>query len=366
MNYSFSLVLTLVFVTTVAAVSFVMPSLVSPTVPLGVNIPVSKVDEPVVSQAIRRYRQGIVALYVVCVGLAFILASAERTFAQAVCLLIFLAGQTVIYLVVRRQIQNAKAAGGWYENVPVRRHATIDQASLRGSVPVWWYFASFAIIAIVVSVGAFIYPSLPEHLPMHWNAAGEITSWAPKNIWSVFGPLIIGLGVVILLLAAAITTRGLPTSGSSSETRPPNNTHMLQTILGLCAVVVAVILSAITVQVWMAEPMGKGMTVVFAVFPLVLLGVIVALVSVSRWRANRAHVATGETSENTQTPSDPDDDRYWKAGLFYVNNKNPAFFVPKRFGIGTTLNFGHPGAIALMIGFLLLVILIPILSHLGH
>jgi len=32
----------------------------------------------------------------------------------------------------------------------------------------------------------------------------------------------------------------------------------------------------------------------------------------------------------------------WKAGVFYVNPDDPALFVPKRFGIGYTLNFAHP------------------------
>jgi uncharacterized membrane protein len=34
-------------------------------------------------------------------------------------------------------------------------------------------------------------------------------------------------------------------------------------------------------------------------------------------------------------------DRCWKAGIFYVNPDDPALFVPKRFGIGYTLNLGN-------------------------
>ena len=40
--------------------------------------------------------------------------------------------------------------------------------------------------------------------------------------------------------------------------------------------------------------------------------------------------------ENTQS------DRFWKFGVFYVNPADPAIFVPKRFGIGYTLNFARP------------------------
>ena len=31
----------------------------------------------------------------------------------------------------------------------------------------------------------------------------------------------------------------------------------------------------------------------------------------------------------------------WKAGIFYSNRDDPALFVPKRFGMGYTLNFGN-------------------------
>lgn len=38
-----------------------------------------------------------------------------------------------------------------------------------------------------------------------------------------------------------------------------------------------------------------------------------------------------------------DDDRFWRgAGTVYVNADDPAILVPKRVGIGWTVNFGNP------------------------
>ena len=56
-----------------------------------------------------------------------------------------------------------------------------------------------------------------------------------------------------------------------------------------------------------------------------------------------------------QKPSDPNS---WKAGVFYANRNDPALFVPKRFGIGYTINFGNPWA-WLVLGILVFVILAP-------
>jgi uncharacterized membrane protein len=40
----------------------------------------------------------------------------------------------------------------------------------------------------------------------------------------------------------------------------------------------------------------------------------------------------------------PDDDRFWKAGLIYVNRTDPAIVVAARIGVGWTLNLGNPAA----------------------
>ena len=36
-----------------------------------------------------------------------------------------------------------------------------------------------------------------------------------------------------------------------------------------------------------------------------------------------------------------DDDRFWKMGFIYFNRDDPALMVPKRFGIGYTINMGN-------------------------
>jgi uncharacterized membrane protein len=56
-----------------------------------------------------------------------------------------------------------------------------------------------------------------------------------------------------------------------------------------------------------------------------------------------------------------DDDRYWYGGLFYSNPDDPALFVEKRYGLGWTLNFGHPQAKLVLIGLLVGTLVLSIL-----
>lgn len=39
-----------------------------------------------------------------------------------------------------------------------------------------------------------------------------------------------------------------------------------------------------------------------------------------------------------------DDDRFWKAGLLYINRADPAIVVPARIGVSWTLNLGNAAA----------------------
>jgi uncharacterized membrane protein len=56
-----------------------------------------------------------------------------------------------------------------------------------------------------------------------------------------------------------------------------------------------------------------------------------------------------------------DDDRFWRAGIFYINKNDPSIFVEKRFGVGWSINFGNP------IGYFILflpIVLILVISFL--
>jgi uncharacterized membrane protein len=57
-----------------------------------------------------------------------------------------------------------------------------------------------------------------------------------------------------------------------------------------------------------------------------------------------------------------DDDRYWYGGFFYNNPDDPAVFVPRRYGMGWTVNFGNPKGKLFFVGTLLLPLAIVLLS----
>ncbi|MEO1421263.1 MAG: DUF1648 domain-containing protein, partial [Pseudomonadota bacterium] len=44
------------------------------------------------------------------------------------------------------------------------------------------------IVVLATAASAYFYPSLPEQVPIHWNAAGEVDGYGSKLMGSLFGP----------------------------------------------------------------------------------------------------------------------------------------------------------------------------------
>jgi uncharacterized membrane protein len=92
-------------------------------------------------------------------------------------------------------------------------------------------------------------------------------------------------------------------------------------------------------------------------FLSLMCGLLIVLVLVLFWHPQFSRTKTDRRRTDTVFR---DDDRYWYGGLFYNNPDDHAMFVPKRFGLGWTMNFGHPQARLVLIGLFLLVLLPPL------
>ncbi|MCX6815148.1 MAG: DUF1648 domain-containing protein, partial [Candidatus Aenigmarchaeota archaeon] len=56
------------------------------------------------------------------------------------------------------------------------------------------------IILLSFAIGIYLYPQMPDSLPSHWNAAGEVDGYMPK-FWGLFLMPLISVGLFGLFLA---------------------------------------------------------------------------------------------------------------------------------------------------------------------
>ena len=95
---------------------------------------------------------------------------------------------------------------------------------------------------------------------------------------------------------------------------------------------------------------------------LVICGTLIVIVLILFLPLPRSRTKASTPAERYPTFTGfRDDDRYWYGGFFYNNPDDPALFVPKRFGFGWTMNFGHPQAKLVIIAMLLLVLLFGVI-----
>ncbi len=52
----------------------------------------------------------------------------------------------------------------------------------------------------------------------------------------------------------------------------------------------------------------------------------------------------------------PNESAHWHGYIFYKNPDDPRYFLPKRTGLGWTINFAHLGAIVMLLLILLAVV----------
>lgn len=373
---AFAIVFAVAFVVVIGGIGLVMPALVPKTLPLGVSVPAARVDEPVIASAVRWYRTvlvvSILILLVVCVALAFPSPSATIIVAPLATLALF----GLSYVTARSRIRRAKADGDWYQGVSTRLAADVTP-SARFRPPVVWLAIAGAVLVVVFAVGVALYPGLPHTFPTHWGADGTPNVYSTKSVWSAFGLPFTGTIVVLgfyglsWLVGVTPVRRTASDSPDQARARAAAVRHVTASSLGQLSVVIALGFGAMAIATWTGAyawimPATIGMLVL-------LLAVVVAMVvryarSLTRPDAPVVVPAGAPVSAQDAAPAGrsdaPDDDRYWKGGMIYVNRNDPATFVPKRFGVGWTINLGSPGGMVFGIAMVVIVvaaIVVPII-----
>jgi hypothetical protein len=176
---------------------------------------------------------------------------------------------------------------------------------------------------------------IPSRIATHWGWNGA-DRWVEKTPQAVYG-LFVAMGLlcaVLLFLAWAMVHRARRIAPLGE---PAGAEHRFRDVgvAGLMALgwVFALTLPPIE-NMALAVPFGPG-----------LIGVVAAAWMVALvWAGQGGTRLPGYAplTDGAAPVGDRTADGSWKLGLFYVNRGDPALIVEKRFGLGWTLNFGHP------------------------
>lgn len=217
----------------------------------------------------------------------------------------------------------------------------------------------FVIIAAAVAFLALRYDALPEQIPMHYNAAGQVDRYVAKSIGAVFAmPMVATVTCLLMALITWSMGRGMKRARATGPTavREAGMLRLTVTILLVVQYFIAMLFSAIAVvAVLPPEQAGKWAMILAMVGSVGMLGLITAILM--RYRGAMAPVAGNGAPVGDGTP-----DSRWKWGMIYYNPDDPALWVEKRFGIGYTTNMARPAAWVLLGGVVLSLVAIVALA----
>ncbi len=100
------------------------------------------------------------------------------------------------------------------------------------------------IITLLVAVVIYLYPVLPEKIPTHWNAAGEIDGYMAKPWGAFLMPLIAAVIFLVMKLIPMISPKGFRTD----EFRPVVNIFQVTLVAFMAAIGLLTLLAAMGVN----------------------------------------------------------------------------------------------------------------------
>jgi uncharacterized membrane protein len=310
-------------------------------------VPAQRVDDPTVLRQTRIYRWRVFALGIVSAAVGIVIYGLTgKPFLLPLSVLMVVGVWYGCYFLAHYKILAAKAAGGWYEGM---HQAIAVDTELRTDPPrfPWlWLAPALIVTAATAVIGVITYPSMPEMLVVHRGVNGIPNRLAAKSIGTAFSLVFVQIGVTALLvgIAAAIffSSRSDIDPGHPISSARWHRRYMslgAKALLGLVAMIDLGMLGS-SLLMWTGTVISWAPLVV--ALPI-LVAVVVAVLVLARnnlgW--DEGEKATGLTHR--------DDDMYWRGGLFYINPEDHALVVPRRYGLGWTLNFGNPRAAMLLV-----------------
>ena len=217
----------------------------------------------------------------------------------------------------------------------------------------------FAILVATAIYLALRWDEIPARFPVHWAAGGHANGWSVRTPLGVYWPLIFGAIVMGVVAASSYVALhyGRPARGSMSRSLAGDFAREMGVFLISLEFFLAVIFSFVGLLPLMSNRNPGILPILIAT-----LAMLAALIFVMSRLAK--HHAKLHAEASASMPGGVSDD-HWKGGVFYVNRDDSALFVPKRFGIGYTLNFGHATAWVIM-GLVLVLPLILALFAMHH
>lgn len=352
----------------VVVIMAIMPYIGRKTVCFGISIPSGCfMDEELVALR-KRYALGVifsgVLFTVIYTTLLFIVSGEAAALLLAALIILYIVVVFALYLYMWKMVRALKEKKGWDAGAKNTVVADTRFSSAKRAVSPAWFMLYVVIILATVLVGLLLYNGMPDRIVQKMDLQGNVLKYAAKSIGLIFfAP---AMQAFLSVLFALIYWMMLKTPAVIDPDNPETSSRQ----------------NAVFRYRWSAFMVFGGMVILLVFFftqlsfaqvislqaqilvpllgpAIIIIGAIVLSVTTGQ---SGSRVKMGKKKDGSQIRRD--DDSYWKLGSFYVNRDDPTLFVEKRFGVGFTLNFGRPGTIVIIVGFIVFITALLVVTFL--
>ena len=230
------------------------------------------------------------------------------------------------------------------------RHAALTSPERRRSA--WLHTGPYLILAACGLGVTAAYDVLPDAFPLHYDFTGAPDRWVDKSWGAALAPVLFGTLVCGLLASIRQLIRRLAPEATSPAAIANRRTtfDLLHDLELLLAITFGGLAALPLLDPAARQGVVLGILVVLGPGILILLAL----------RLSRHAVGGSSDGGESAGELERSHERHWRAGLLYSNSADPALFVPKRVGLGYTINLAHRGAWA-VIALIALIAVLPAL-----
>ena len=218
----------------------------------------------------------------------------------------------------------------------------------------WLGYGASIFVILLTSLILFInYYKIADTIIMHTDFSGNVTDVREKTYLNIFYPSLISAGMLLMfyLINLMIIKVRPRISKENPEKSLANNlkSKKVWTYYLIINAFVMTLLFEIGLSIFSIKNSSLPLYILTALSIILSIGGVIYI---------GIKVGTdGSRLDKMEDFSFEEDDKYWILGAgFYNNPDDPAIFVPKRVGVGYTINIGRPlGKFILILTFAILI-----------
>ena len=258
----------------------------------------------------------------------------------------------VLMLCCRRRVLALKRSEGWQATRCISA-AVLAEEDVPRAIPLAWSLLYLPVILGTIALGLALFPRMPDMIPLHADLAGNVDRYVPKTLASAVGlpvatEAFVAFGLTLVHWAILRSKRPVDPAAPATSALSFGLFARAQSVFVLVAGILTDAATGILLTLSAAGLLGLAQA--GALLAVCCVPVLMGMVVLSFVYGQGGSRVFGRMRR--EAPLLRDDDEHWKLGILYLNRDDASLFLPKRFGIGWTMNFAHPAAWAIILGLI--------------